>query len=71
MLLVDLNFWEANRGRLYNEGLQDPLSARARLAHQENPETRTLQEGLDRAQQALREAVASLTRLQAEAARRG
>ncbi len=58
MILVDLNYWEANRGRLYTDVLQDPLGARTRL-------------GLDRAQQELREAVAGSERLQQEAARRG
>lgn len=71
MILVDLNYWEGNRGRLYTDVLQDPLGARTRLPRQEDPENRKLQEGIDRAQQELREAVAGSKRLQEEAARRG
>ena len=71
MILVDLNYWEANKGRLYTDVLQDPLGARARLPRQEDPENRKLQEGIDRAQQELREAVTASKRLQEEAARRG
>jgi len=71
MILVDLNYWEANRGRLYTDVLQDPLGARTRLPRLDVPENRKLQDGLDRAQQELREAVAGSERLQQEAARRG
>lgn len=71
MILVDLNYWEANKGRLYTDVLQDPLGARARLPRQDDPENRKLQAGIDRAQQELREAVAASKRLQEEAARRG
>ena len=51
--------------------LQDPLRARTRLPRLDQPENRKLQEGIDRAQQELREAVAASKRLQEEAARRG
>jgi len=71
MILVDLNYWEANRGRLYTDVLQDPLGTRARLPRLDQPENRKLQEGIERAQQQLREAVAGSKRLQDEAARRG
>jgi hypothetical protein len=71
MILVDLNYWETNRGRLYTDVLQDPLEARARLPRQEDPENRKPREGIDRVQQELREAVAGSKRLQEEAARRG
>ena len=71
MILVDLNYWEANRGRLYTDVLQDPLEARARLPGLDQPENRKLQEGIERAQRELREAVAASKRLQEEAGRRG
>lgn len=71
MMLIDLNYWEANRGRLYTDVLQDPLGARARLPRQDDPGNRKLQEGIDRAQAGLREAVAASKRLQEESARRG
>src|SRR6185503_12295144 len=31
MILVDLNYWEANKGRLYTDLIRDPLHARPRL----------------------------------------
>lgn len=71
MILVDLNYWEGNQGRLYTDVLQDPLGARARLPRQEDPQARKLQAGIEDAQRELREAVAASKRLQAEAARRG
>ncbi len=36
MILVDLNYWEGNRGRLYTDVLQDPLGARPRLPRQDD-----------------------------------
>jgi hypothetical protein len=71
MMLIDLHYWEANKGRLYTDLLQDPLRARARLPKQEVEENRKLQARLERALRELREAVAGSQRLQAEAARRG
>jgi hypothetical protein len=71
MILVDLNYWEANKGRLYTDVLQDPLGARPRLPKGDVAENRKLQEGIEKAQRDLREAVAASRRLQEEAARRG
>ena len=71
MILVDLNYWEANQGRLYTDVLQDPLHARPRLPKQEVEQNRRMQEGVERALGELREAVAGSKRLQEEAARRG
>jgi phosphatidylserine/phosphatidylglycerophosphate/cardiolipin synthase-like enzyme len=71
MILVDLNYWEANKGRLYTDLLQDPLHARARLPKQDVAENRGLQERTEKALAELREAVKSSKRLQEEAARRG
>jgi hypothetical protein len=71
MILVDLNYWEANKGRVYTDVLQDPLRARPRLPRQEVEQNRTMQVGVERALAELREAVAGSKRLQEEASRRG
>ena len=71
MILVDLNYWEGNRGRLYTDVLQDPLGARPRLPRQDDAQSRRMQAGIEEAQRKLREAVAASKGLQAEAARRG
>jgi hypothetical protein len=71
MILVDLNYWEANKGRLYTDLLQDPLRARASLPHRDLEQNRRLQAGVERALADLRAAVAGSKRLQEEAARRG
>ncbi len=71
MILVDLNYWEGNKGRLYTDVLQDPLHARPSLPKQEVEANRRMQEGVERALVALREAVAGSKRLQQEASRRG
>ena len=71
MILVDLNYWEANKGRLYTDVLQDPLRAGPKLPRQDVPENRGMQEGIERALAELRDAVAGSKRLQEEASRRG
>jgi hypothetical protein len=71
MILVDLNYWEGNKGRLYTDVLQDPLHARPSLPRQEVEANRRMQEGVEQALVALREAVAGSKRLQEEASRRG
>jgi hypothetical protein len=71
MILVDLLYWEANKGRLYTDLLQDPLRARPRLPKQDVEENRKHQARIERALGELREAVAGSKRLQEEAARRG
>jgi hypothetical protein len=71
MILVDLNYWEGNRGRLYTDVLQDPLGATPKLPRQDTPQGRKLQHGLVEAQERLRRAVSESKGLQAEAARRG
>jgi phosphatidylserine/phosphatidylglycerophosphate/cardiolipin synthase-like enzyme len=71
MILVDLLYWEANKGRLYTDLLQDPLRARPRLPKQDVAENRKHQARIERALGELREAVAGSKRLQEEAARRG
>jgi hypothetical protein len=71
MILVDLNYWEANKGRLYTDLLQDPLRARASLPRRGAEENRRMQAGVERALADLRAAVAGSKRLQEEAARRG
>jgi len=71
MILVDLNYWEGNQGRLYTDLLQDPLHARARLPRQDVEKNRRIQEATERALAELREAVAGSKRLQEAAARRG
>jgi hypothetical protein len=38
MILVDLNYWEGNQGRLYTDLLQDPLRARPRRCRTGRPE---------------------------------
>jgi hypothetical protein len=71
MILVDLNYWEANKGRLYTDVLQDPLRARPKLPRQDVEQNRKMQEGVERALAELRGAVAGSKRLQDEASRRG
>ena len=71
MILVDLNYWEVNKGRLYTDVLQDPLRARPKLPRQGDEQNRKMQEGIERALAELREAVAGSKRLQDEASRRG
>jgi hypothetical protein len=71
MILVDLNYWEVNQGRLYTDLLQDPLRARPRLPKQDVARYRELQERTEQALVTLREAVAGSKKLQDEAARRG
>ena len=71
MILVDLNYWEANKGRLYTDVLQDPLHAQPKLPRQDVEQNRKMQAGVERALGELREAVAGSKRLQEEAARRG
>jgi hypothetical protein len=71
MILVDLNYWEGNQGRLYTDVLQDPLRARPSLPRQEVEANRKMQEGVERALAELRTAVAASKRLQEEASRRG
>ena len=71
MILVDLNYWEGNQGRLYTDVLQDPLRARPSLPKQEVEANRKMQEGVERALAELRTAVAASKRLQEEASRRG
>ena len=71
MILVDLNYWEANKGRLYTDVLQDPLRARPKLPRQEVEQNRKMQAGIERALGELRDAVRGSKRLQEEAARRG
>jgi hypothetical protein len=70
-ILVDLNYWEGNKGRVYTDVLQDPLRARPSLPKQEVEANRKMQEGVLRGLAELREAVAGSKRLQEEAARRG
>jgi hypothetical protein len=71
MILVDLNYREGNRGRLYTDVLQDPLGATPKLPGQDTPQGHKLQTGLVEAQERLRRAVAESRGLQAEADRRG
>ena len=71
MILVDLNYWETNKGRLYTDLLQDPLHARPKLPKQDVEKNRRLQELTEQALAELRAAVAGSKRLQEEAARRG
>jgi hypothetical protein len=71
LLLVDLYYYEANRGRLLLDLLEDPLGHRIRLPRQERPDNRRLQQRAQEAQDELRQAVRSSSRLQQEAARRG
>ena len=71
MILVDLNYWEGNKGRVYTDVLQDPLRARPSLPKQEVEANRRMQEGVERGLAELREAVAGSKRLQEEASRRG
>jgi hypothetical protein len=71
MILVDLLYWEVNKGHLYTDLLQDPLGAFPRLPKQDVPENRKVQARVERALRELREAVAGSKRLQDEAARRG
>jgi hypothetical protein len=71
MIMVDLNYWEGNKGRLYTDLLQDPLHARARLPKQDVAKNREIQARTESALSELREAVKGSKRLQEEAARRG
>jgi hypothetical protein len=71
MILVDLNYWEANKGSLYTDLLQDPLRARPRLPKLDEPRHREYQARAEQALAELRQAVAASKRLQEEAARRG
>jgi hypothetical protein len=67
MLFLDQKYYEQNRGRLYMDLLEDPLRHRLKLGRA----AADLQERADRAQAALRQAVAESSRLQAEVARHG
>jgi hypothetical protein len=67
MVFLDQKYYETNRGRLYMDLLEDPLRHRLKLGRS----AADLQERADRAQAALRQAVAESQRLQAEAARHG
>jgi hypothetical protein len=71
MILVDLNYWEGNKGRLYTDVLQDPLHANPRLPKLGVPENREIQRQTEQALAELRAAVQGSKRLQEEAARRG
>ncbi len=71
MILVDLNYWEGNKGRLYTDVLQDPLREDPKLPRQGVEGNRKMQLGVERALAELRAAVAGSKRLQEEAARRG
>ena len=79
LLFFDQNYYEANGGRLWMSLLEDPLNAKVRLpkpsedaeespqAARELVETERLQELLEAWQDSLRTAVASSSRLQADA----
>ena len=71
MILVDLHYWEGNKGRIYTDLLRDPLGKTPSLPRQGAAENRAMQESLAGARQELRDAVAGSARLQEEATRRG
>jgi hypothetical protein len=70
ILLVDLNYYEANQGRVLLRLAEDPLGHRIRLPRQERAENRRMQKRAEQAQEELRRAVAGSARLREEAAQR-
>ena len=48
MILVDLNYWEANRGRLYTDLLEDPLGRARALPRQETRRTASCRSAIER-----------------------
>jgi len=63
-ILVDVNYYEANRGRLLLDLLEDPLERNPRFPKQEVPENRKMQQEAQAALDALRDAVDHSARLQ-------